>query len=118
MGAPAGRVARDVAAGKYTLPMLNRRRQHDFAEEGPSWNAEVQTVNSERIALLVQQHGAGVFTAEDQERLESLTARMLQLVPSVTEKDWKILREIGRRSAKTEALLCEIGKKYGLDETG
>jgi hypothetical protein len=98
--------------------MLNRRRQHEFAEEGPSWDAEVQTVNSERIALLVRQHSGGVFTAKDQARLEGLTARMLQLVPSVTEKDWDTLQEIERRSAETEVLLCEIRKKYGLDETG
>lgn|GEM_PF-4530281 len=98
--------------------MLNRRLKHEFAEEGPSWDAEVQTVNSERIALLVRQHSGGAFTAEDQARLESLTARMLQLVPSVTEKDWETLREIERRSDETGALVREIREKYGLDKTG
>lgn len=98
--------------------MLNRRLKHDFAEEGPSWDAEVQTVNSERIALLVRQHSGGALTAEDQARLESLTARMLQLVPSVTEKDWETLRDIERRSAETDEVLHKIRRKYGLDKAG
>lgn len=98
--------------------MLNRRLKHEFTEEGPSRDVEVQTVNSERIALLVRQHGGGALTVEDQARLESLTSRMLQLVPSVTEKDWETLRDIERRSAETEGTLYEIRRKYGLDKAG
>jgi hypothetical protein len=79
-----------------------------------AWDTEAQTVNSERIALLVRQHSEGVLTAEDQARLDDLTARMLQLDPSVTEKDWETLRDIERRSAETEGHLREIRKKYGL----
>jgi hypothetical protein len=98
--------------------MINRRPRHELQEKDVALDAEAQTVNSERIALLVRQHSGSPFTAEDQARLDGLTARMLQLVPSVTEKDWEILRDIERRSAETEGHLREIRKKYGLGETG
>ena len=98
--------------------MLSRRPRHEPQEKDAAWSAEVKAVSSERLALLVRQHNGSTFTAEDQLRLDWLTARMLQLVPSVTEKDWENLREIERRSAETEAFLHEIRKKYGLGETG
>lgn len=98
--------------------MMNRRPRHELQEKDAALDAEVATVNSERTALLVRQHSGTTFTAEDQSRLEGLTARMLQLVPSVTEKDWETLRDIERRSAETEEHLREVRKKYGLGETG
>jgi hypothetical protein len=97
--------------------MIHRDHRHGVQEKSPALDAEVEAVSSERFELLTRKHGGGIFTSQDQERLDSLDGRIQQLVPRVTEGDLRNLKEFERRLDEREERLREIRRKYGLDET-
>jgi hypothetical protein len=99
--------------------MLNRRPRHDLQENGPGGDAqslrsEVERVNDERTALLIRQFDGRNFTAADQQRLDALTARMVELVPGVTQEDLAGAKALERRLDDFERTLLQIRRKHGL----
>lgn len=75
-------------------------------------------VNVERIELLTRKYSGGVFSTEDQSRLDTLQARIQQLVPGTTDRDLEVCKDLERRLDEREKSLHRIRQKYGLGETG
>lgn len=103
--------------------MLNRRPRPDFQEKAPAWDAdslksEVERVNDERTALLIRQFDGRSFTVADQQRLDALTARMVELVPGATQEDLEQIKAIERRLDDYERTLLQVRRKYGLGSPG
>ena len=103
--------------------MLNRRHHPNFQEKGPSWDAqslrsEVERVNDERTALLIRQFDGRNFTAADQQRLDALTAKMVELVPGITPEDLEEVKTIERRLDDFERTLLQVRRKYERESPG
>jgi hypothetical protein len=88
--------------------MIRRRHRRDVWEKEPGGRSEVEAVNAERIELLTRKLSNDTFTAEDQSQLDSLTARLQQLAPRVTEKDWEQLGDLERMLDERETIIQQV----------
>lgn len=68
----------------------------------------------ERLELLARQYGNEDLSQKDLDRLDTLTEKVHELMPRVTDKDWQRVRETTLRLDATEEDVDRIRRKYGL----
>lgn len=80
----------------------------------PPARDSVQVIAHQRVRLLARGYVAG-HTPEVEARIEILTARLNQLLPPVTDEQWKLLGDIANELDDVKNRREEIRKRYGLE---
>lgn len=83
-------------------------------QSSPEFEATLLSNNAERLELLTRRYGNEDLSQEDLDRLDTLTEKVQELMPRVTEKDWQRVRETTLRLDATEEDVDRIRRKYGL----
>ena len=75
---------------------------------------EIEKANETRIALLARKYASSQTTPEESARLNILTEKIQQLMPSITDEDVAIMENLSLRLEEASGINNEMRLKYGL----